>query len=133
MVYIPSNSNTIANALSRLPPDMHITKLALLAHVAWSTLVSAVLSIAVNKEVLTKIKASYSKDVFCVQLALKALSDRSIKQKDGLWYIHDHLVIPHTGSIHQNLFHMAHNATGHFVGPKAYALLRDSYFWPNMQ
>jgi len=55
-----------------------------------------------------------------------------IQSKDGLWYVGNHLVIPHTGDLREMLFRLAHDILGHFGFDKTYASLRESYFWPNM-
>ena len=51
---------------------------------------------------------------------------------NGLWYIGDRLLIPCTGNICKKLFHLAHDACGHFGSDKSYAMLRNDYYWPNM-
>jgi hypothetical protein len=56
-----------------------------------------------------------------------------IQLKDGLWYIGNHLVIPHTGNLREMLFRLAHDVLGHFGFDKTYGSLRESYFWPNMR
>jgi hypothetical protein len=42
-------------------------------------------------------------------------------------------VVPRTGTIWEDLFRLAHDTLGHFGGEKSYRVLRDSYYWPNMQ
>jgi hypothetical protein len=34
--------------------------------------------------------------------------------------------------IHENLFRLAHDTSGHFGADKLYAALHDGYYWPNM-
>ena len=42
-------------------------------------------------------------------------------------------MIPRTGDVHENLFHLAHDTLGHFSADKSYANLHDAYYWPNMR
>ena len=51
---------------------------------------------------------------------------------NGLWYIGDRLLIPHTGNIQEELFCLAHDILAHFRADKLYVALRDTYYWPNM-
>ena len=49
-----------------------------------------------------------------------------------MWYIGDQLLVPQFHTIHEDLFRLAHNTSGHFGVNKSYATLRDTYYWPNM-
>ena len=73
---------------------------------------------------------SYKTDEFCLHLAQYATPGARLI--NGLWYIGDHLVIPRTGDIHENLFHLTHDTLGHFGADKCYVNLCDAYYWPNM-
>ena len=42
------------------------------------------------------------------------------------------LVIPHTGSLWEDLFCLAHDNLGHFGFEKSYNALRHEYYWLNM-
>ena len=41
-------------------------------------------------------------------------------------------MIPRTGDICENLFHLAHDTLGHFGADKSYTNLCDAYYWSNM-
>ena len=72
----------------------------------------------------------YKTDDFCLCLAQNAIPGACLI--NSLWYIRDHLVIPRTGDIWKNLFHLAHDTLGHFGADKCYASLCDAYYWPSM-
>lgn len=89
------------------------------------------------------VRSGYTLDNFCKKIFASCQSflladDRDghavpgVTEKDGLWYIGDRLLIPHVGSCREDLFRLAHDALGHFGTDKAYASLRDAYYWPNM-
>ena len=42
-------------------------------------------------------------------------------------------MIPRTGDVHENLFHLAHDTLGHFSADQSEANLCDAYYRPNMQ
>jgi len=58
---------------------------------------------------------------------------KGISSANGLWYIGDQLIIPHTNNIRKELFRLAHDNSGHFGADKSYVALRDAYYWPNMR
>ena len=43
------------------------------------------------------------------------------------------MIIPHTGSLCELLFQLAHDTLGHFGFDKTYGSLRSAYYWPNMR
>ena len=49
------------------------------------------------------------------------------------WYVGNRLIIPHTGSLRELLFQLAHDTLGHFGFDKTYGSLRSAYYWPNMR
>lgn len=53
--------------------------------------------------------------------------------QEGLLYVADRLVVPRINPLREQLFHLAHDASGHFGSDKTYAALRSSYYWPNMR
>ena len=81
--------------------------------------------------VLASIKEGYGSDPFFQCLANTGAP--GVQLINGLWYIGDHLVIPCTGNICENLFRLAHDTLRHFGADKSYAMLRDTYYWPNMR
>ena len=81
--------------------------------------------------VLEYIKEGYKSDDFCIRLAQNGVPGAQLI--NNLWYIGDHLVIPRTGDVCENLFHLAHDTLGHFDTDKSYTNLSNAYYWPNMQ
>ena len=121
ITYIRSEENTITDALSRLPPNCFSSENS----------VNAVLRITANCDILEQIKAGYLEDEFCKWVALTSMKGWS--QINGLWYIGDHLLIPHVTDIRENLFKLAHDTLGHFGANKSYVSLHNAYYWPNMR
>ena len=116
----------------RAPSLAEASSSALLApYEAWKYLIGAVLSTTTDHSVLDAIKTGYHSDDFCLCLAQNNISVACLINK--LWYIRDHLIIPKTGDIHENLFCLTHDTLGHFSMDKSYANLQDAYYWPNMQ
>jgi hypothetical protein len=93
--------------------------------------VGAVLTIATDQTVLDAIKCGYQSDEYCLKIANSGMP--GTKHANGLWYIGDCLLIPCIGDIHENLFHLAHDSLGHFGADKSYAVLCDTFYWPNMR
>jgi RNase H-like domain found in reverse transcriptase/Integrase zinc binding domain len=124
ITYICGEDNTVANALSRLPPNCFPDKIP-------PTVVNAILMIDSDHEILNKIKARYLEDEFCIRVAKTSM--KGWTKLNNLWYIGDHLLIPRITDIQEILFRLAHDTLGHFGTDKSYASLRDTYYWPNMQ
>jgi Integrase zinc binding domain len=82
---------------------------------------------------LTSIVDGYKTDPFCIKLFDNQKSMEGVECRNGLLYVGNHLVIPHVGSLHEDLFCLAHDSLGHFGFEKSYASLRDSYYWPHMR
>ena len=80
--------------------------------------------------ILESIKEGYKSNNFCIDLAQNGVPGAQLI--NNLWYIGDCLMIPRTGDVHENLFHLAHDTLGHFSADKSYANLHDAYYWPNM-
>lgn len=93
---------------------------------------NAILSISADKKLLHEIHEGYKLDDFCKKLSSTEESMPSIQFINDLWYISDHLIIPHYGSLHEDLFQLAHGTLGHFGANISYAALCKSYYWPNM-
>ena len=129
IVYIKGELNTVADAFSQLLP-VELRQI-LDYHDIWpNPSLSTVLSLAMDVVGLMDILASYLLDTFCTKLV--NLETTGVKNIDGLWYIGLHLVIPWYKDIWENLFCMSHNCLGHFRTDKSYAVLHNSYYWPNM-
>jgi hypothetical protein len=56
-----------------------------------------------------------------------------IKNRNGLLYAGQRLIIPRNASICETLFHLAHDVLGHFGFAKSYGSLHESFYWPNMR
>lgn len=97
------------------------------------TSINSTLNISADKHILQQIKDGYESDPWCKKLHAATLSWPGLQQKNELWYVGDHLIIPRTGSIREALFQLAHDSLGHFGFDKSYGSLRSSYYWPNMQ
>lgn len=82
---------------------------------------------------MNSIIEDYTNDEFCHKFVTGQKNLPNVREVNNLWYIGDHLLIPHIGNIHEELFRLAHDCLGHFGSEKAYAALRDSYYWPNMR
>jgi hypothetical protein len=131
-VYIPGEDNTVADALSRLPPNTFPDEK--LPDTVWSLQsINSILSISTDATVLSSIKEGYTVDPFCKKLITNGTTVHGVTESNGLWYIGDRLLIPHFGDLRENLFCLAHDSTGHFGSEKSYATLRDHYYWPNMR
>ena len=136
MVYIPGEDNTVTNALSHVPDRAFPGKTTRPTMTPFDVLprgINATLTITMDPTVLQSIQDGYQHDEFCKKLMTTAPPNLSITNSNGLWYIGDRLLIPCFGTIRENLFHLAHDTSGHFRADKSYATLRDAYYWPNMQ
>jgi hypothetical protein len=133
IVYIRGEDNTIADALSRMPPDAYDDEKEVKLHEAWKVPIGAVLSIASDERVLKTIKEGYKEDDFCRKLSEGKSKIPGIEESNGLWYVGGRLVIPRNGDIRENLFRLAHDCAGHFGADKTYGLLQKSYYWLNMR
>lgn len=126
ITYIRGEDNTVADALSRVaarafPGEEGFPMLA------------PVMSVSADTGFVRDILAGYNNDVFCARVIAAPASTPGARESNGLWYIGDRLLIPRTGTLREQLFKLAHDATGHFGTDKSYAHLRDAYYWPNMR
>jgi hypothetical protein len=134
ITYIRGVDNTVADALSRLPPETYLDEQpGGQPHQQWLNpkSVNAILSVTTDQQVLKDIVMGYETDEFCKRLPTCGM--KSVKQENGLWYIAGRLVIPRCPGLRENLFRLAHDALGHFGADKSYASLRTAYYWPNMR
>jgi hypothetical protein len=121
ITYIHGEDNTVADALSRLPPNCFSDE----SPVATNS-VNAVLTITSDKDILNMIRAGYREDEFCKRVASSNMNGWTLS--NGLWYIGDQLLIPRMANMRKTLFHLAHDTLGHFGADKSYASLRDVYY-----
>ena len=176
IVYVKGSDNSVADALSRIPPDeVHIStasssaefnalqifhdtcsdgKIASvlqnttpnnpLCEVLPSIIASipepapvisqtSTLSISSDESFLKEIRDGYLNDPFILSLKHANPGTSFVTEKNGFWFIGNHLVIPNVTHIREALFFLAHDALGHFGADKLYAALRHSYYWPNMR
>ncbi|THH08959.1 hypothetical protein EW146_g8824 [Bondarzewia mesenterica] len=106
-IYIPGPDNTVADALSRLPPD---------------SLTSSISPTSTISTIPTPTKLLQNLDSF----------PNAHLNQDGFLFLGSCLIIPCISAIRELLFQAAHNALGHFSAEKSYLALRDSYYWPGM-
>jgi hypothetical protein len=123
ITYIRGEDNTVADALSRLPPNCFADER--------QNTVTAILSVTTDTSILKQILSGYEQDEFCKRVAKTTMS--GWRQSNGLWYIGDRLLIPRINELRETLFQLAHDNLGHFGADKSYAALRDAYYWPNMR
>lgn len=83
------------------------------------------MTITCDASLLQAIRDGYTTDSWCKDLPSIALSMPSVclDPVSKLWYIGDRLIIPHAGSIREELFWLAHDNLGHFGFDKSYASL----------
>ncbi|VDB90830.1 unnamed protein product [Peniophora sp. CBMAI 1063] len=148
LIYIPGDSNTVADALSRLPADQSVDAPApFVASVALAlfndeppdcaTDIAATLTVQTDPAFTRRIASGYAKDAWASKV-LDNLSSvptaRTATTEHGrLLYIGARLVIPRIDTLRQDVFELAHDALGHFGLDKSYEVLRTSYFWPGMR
>ncbi|THH11766.1 hypothetical protein EW146_g7926 [Bondarzewia mesenterica] len=151
--YVPGAENTVADALSRLPPDgpmppptARIASVSLasrpldlfvslfgLAPLTSIPPICSILNISADPTTLTDIRAGYDVDPWCQKLQRNLASIPGATCSDGLLFVGKRLVVPRVPHIREMLFQLAHDALGHFSSDKSYATLRDSYYWPGMR
>jgi len=113
-------------------PGPYDTAMSLTSTSEPMTSVNATLKISADNSFLQEIISGYTVDPWCKTLPSTALSLPMLHLHDNLWYIGEHLIIPHTGTLCKTLFTLAHNTFGHFSFHKTYGSLCNTYYWPNM-
>ena len=98
-----------------------------------SASIGGMLSISADANFLKEICSRYLLDPWVKSLSSASKSIPGLTQKDGLWYVSDHLIIPRTPHLRETLFRLSHDVLGHFSFDKTYTRLWTSYYWPNMQ
>lgn len=100
---------------------------------ALHVVVTPIFSIMYNLSLVEEIKNGYENDEWCKRLRENITSAPDGAYRDGLLYQKDHLVIPRATKIPEQLFHLSHDSLGHFGMDKAYLVLHESFYWPNMR
>lgn len=146
--YLPGEKNSAADALSRYPEhsDLHhitacVYGLALAPHDFdplyddLSSVSAATFTIASDARILKEIKRGYRRDPYCKMLKANPNGTPGVRYDDEskLLYMGSRLIIPRHGDLREQLYRLAHDTLGHFGMDKSYAVLSDSYFWPNMR
>jgi hypothetical protein len=125
--YVKGKDNTVADALSRLPMG-EATPSVQLRHESWmAASVNMTMTISADQSFLDDVKRGYLEDNFVKKIAM-GTNVPGMHEENGLWYVGDRLIIPHTGSCREDLFHLAHDSMGHFGADKVYENLRESYY-----
>ena len=93
MVYVPGEDNTVADALSRVPPNGFPSEKL--------EVVGAVLKIATDPCLVDAIRNCYMMDKFCVKLTSVTSGMEEVSQVNRLWYVGSRLVIPCTRDVHE--------------------------------
>jgi hypothetical protein len=127
--YLLGEKNCAANALSRLL-DPAITTIASIFATTQNRKIRS--RFELEDTILDEIKQGYDTDPHTVKLIGASIGMPNVQQKDGFWFIDDHLVVPNGRNVHETLFRIAHDKLGHFSSPKTYEALRNSFYWPNM-
>lgn len=138
--YIPGEDNTITDALSQLPPENDSVP-----SYAWQTQhmpmaigkdikpISLILSVMPDASLLNNIKKGYLSDPWCIKLMKLTDSLPGLQYCDKLLYLNNCLIILHITHLCETIFQLAHDQLGHFGINKSYAVLGESFYWPNMR
>jgi hypothetical protein len=132
ILYIPGPNNTAADVLSCVPAGAFLDKDGKPNGPHKTGVVSTVLHLTTDSNILQSIKVGYNEDSFCKKFIASGISIKGIRNANGLWYVGDRLLIPRVGDIRENLFRLVHDTASHFGADKLYATLHDAYYWPNM-
>jgi hypothetical protein len=99
--YIRGEDNSVADALSRLPPDdintpTYVNQTANMPSAIGNDIkpISLVLSVAPDNRLLNDIKKGYLNDPWCVKLQKLTDSLPGLRNNNGLLYLNDRLIIP---------------------------------------
>lgn len=133
LCYVKGEDNSVADALSRHPGIVDVvadndTSSDDEDDNRERSVVAATLTIAADPDLLTQIKEGYKNNEFCTKLHANLASMEGARKDEasGLLYFRDRLVVPRVGQIRESLYHLAHDAMGHFGSDKSYAALRES-------
>ena len=131
LTYIQGEDNTAADALSRMPdaPPNSMLAACALAHTRSPSrpreFAAATLDITADESLLRDITAGYQEDEFAQQLMkdIQAGSIEGARDKNGLLYVGQRLLIPNLPRIRELFYNLAHDTLGHFGFDKSYEAL----------
>ena len=89
--YLPGEMNCAADALSRLP-DPALTTVAAIFAMSQNRKIRS--RFELEDALLDEIKLGYVTDPHIAKLTSAALGMPNVQQRDGFWFVDDHLVVP---------------------------------------
>jgi len=129
--YVKGEDNTVADVLSHLPVSNAMENV-LPCYESWiQGSMNVTMTITADKSFLEDVKRGYQEDNFVKKIAT-GTNVPGMHEENSLWYVGNRLIVPRTSTCREDLFRLAHDSMGHFGADKAYANLRESYYWPNM-
>ncbi|GAA5918691.1 hypothetical protein JCM1841_006242 [Sporobolomyces salmonicolor] len=122
--YIPGKLNTVADSLSRFSFPGNVPEVA----------VCGISEVSLSNAVVSRLKAGYLEDSFCVQVVRNLGSSKEFSMKDGLIYFESNrIVVPAVKELREALLHDGHDALSHLGSKKTLSSLSSSFFWPGMR
>ena len=96
-------------------PDPQNSQLSTIGALVDSTLPKATrASLVIDDKLVNNIQESYSKDPWCQKLLSASKGMLELIIKDGLWFLGTRLIIPAGCGAREHIFHLTHDALGHF-------------------
>jgi hypothetical protein len=78
--------------------------------------------ISTDTKFLQQIRKGYESDLWCKKLKLSSqgITGLEFREPEQLWYVADCLIVLRVPEVRETLFHLAHDALGHFGFDKSY-------------